>query len=693
MALQPIIEVDGDKCVNCHQCIAVCPVKYCQDGSGDSVMILHETCIGCGNCISACTHQARRRIDDWPYFAESCRKGEKIVAIVAPSAAASFEGSLENLNGYLKSMGVSAVFDVSFGAELTVTSYLDYLKKNNPPLLIAQPCPAIVNYIELLLPELIPYLAPADSPMLHTMKMIREFYPQYKNHKIAAISPCLAKKREFESTGIGDFNVTFSSLEESIEKSGRPLSSYPAVPYDSPDPERAVLFSSPGGLMATIEREMPEALPSIRKIEGTHTIYDYLKSLPLALKKNKNPLVVDCLNCEKGCNGGTGTNQRSTPVDILESAVSERAVAARKKYSSGTSNQTASRRLGKVTDKYWKDGLYERRYKDRSVASFWKIPDEKETWAIFNRMLKFSEEDIYNCSSCGYGSCEGMAKAIHNGLNKPENCHYYEVALVKKAHNRLDTISSRLHSQINNCADIMKHVEQRVVQMKESTIEQGSAIEESSASVEEMLASIKNIAKLVKQRQEMIISLQEGTQNGATALERTVSSVGKVNESVDRILEVNRTIDNVAANTNLLAMNAAIEAAHAGERGKGFAVVAQEIRKLAEETADNARIISYDLNKVAQDVRDTKDLSLVSHQDMNQVVSRLTGVADGFQELSTAMDEMSQGTDLIQEALGIMLHTSKHVDTIGNGVAELIEKMSQAYEELHSISVEARGIL
>ncbi len=693
MALQPIIEVDGEKCVNCHQCIAVCPVKYCQDGSGDSVMILHETCIGCGNCISACTHQARRRIDDWQQFAESCRKGEKIVAIVAPSAAASFEGSLENLNGYLKSMGVRAVFDVSFGAELTVTSYLDYLKKNNPPLLIAQPCPAIVNYIELLLPELIPYLAPADSPMLHTMKMIREFYPRYEDHKIAAISPCLAKKREFESTGIGDYNVSFSSLEESIGKSGRPLSSYPAVPYDSPEPERAVLFSSPGGLMATIEREMPEALPSIRKIEGTHTIYDYLKSLPLALKNNKNPLVVDCLNCEKGCNGGTGTNHRSTPVDILESAVSERAAAARKKYSSGTSNQTASRRLGKVTDKYWKDGLYERRYKDRSAYSSWKIPDEKETWAIFNRMLKFSEEDIYNCSSCGYGSCEGMAKAIHNGLNKPENCHYYEVALVKKAHSRLDTISSRLHSQINNCADIMKHVEQRVVQMKESTIEQGSAIEESSASVEEMLASIKNIAKLVKQRQEMIISLQEGTQNGASALERTVSSVGKVNESVDRILEVNRTIDNVAANTNLLAMNAAIEAAHAGEKGKGFAVVAQEIRKLAEETADNARIISYDLNKVAQDVRDTKDLSLVSHQDMNQVVSRLTGVADGFQELSTAMDEMSQGTDLIQEALGIMLHTSKHVDTIGNGVAELIEKMSLAYEELHSISVEARGIL
>ena len=693
MALQSIIEVDSEKCVNCHQCISACPVKYCQDGSGDTVTIQHETCIGCGNCISACTHSARRRIDDWDAFENDCRRGCKIVAIVAPSAAASFENKLEELNGYLKSLGVEAVFDVSFGAELTVTSYLDFLKRENPPLLIAQPCPAIVNFIELLFPELIPYLAPADSPMLHTMKMIKEFYPQYAKHKIAAVSPCLAKKREFESTGMGNYNISFATVEEKIKQSGKSLSSYPAVPYDSPDPERAVLFSSPGGLMATIEREMPDAIPSIRKIEGTHTIYDYLRTLPQALKMKKNPLIVDCLNCEKGCNGGTGTNHEHTPMDILEAAVSERAAAMRTKYSATSKSQPAARRLGKVTDKYWKPGLYNRSYKDRSSLTSWGVPEEREKWAIYNRMLKFTDDDLYNCSSCGYGTCEGMAKAIHNGLNKPENCHHYEVARAKKAHETLDAISSRLHTQINGCTELMKSVEERVEQMKESTIEQGSAIEESSASVEQMLASIKNIAKLVRQRQEMIICLQEGTQNGASALEKTISSVDKVNDSVDRILEVNKTIDDVAANTNLLAMNAAIEAAHAGEKGKGFAVVAQEIRKLAEETADNARIISHDLNRVAQDVRDTKDLSQVSHEDMNQVVERLTGVADGFQELSTAMEEMSQGTDLIQEALGVMLNTSKHVDTIGNGVADLIAKMTRSYEELHSISSEAQAIL
>ena len=111
------------------------------------------------------------------------------------------------MNGWLKSIGIKAVFDVSFGAELTVKSYVDYLEKNNPETIIAQPCPALVSYIEIYKPELLEYLIPVDSPMLHAIKMIKEYYPEYKDFEFAAISPCLAKKREFESTGFCQYNV------------------------------------------------------------------------------------------------------------------------------------------------------------------------------------------------------------------------------------------------------------------------------------------------------------------------------------------------------------------------------------------------------------------------------------------------------------------------------------------------------
>ena len=172
--LSKVIQIDKDKCVNCHACISACPVKFCNDGSGDYVTINENMCIGCGNCIDACTHEARFGMDDIEAFLADVRSGSEMVAIVAPAAAANFPGKYLKLNTWLKSLGIKAVFDVSFGAELTVKTYLDHVKRNKPKTVIAQPCPAIVTFIEMYQPELIDHLAPADSPMLHTVKMIKK---------------------------------------------------------------------------------------------------------------------------------------------------------------------------------------------------------------------------------------------------------------------------------------------------------------------------------------------------------------------------------------------------------------------------------------------------------------------------------------------------------------------------------------
>ncbi len=177
--LAPVIKIDKEKCVNCHACIGACPVKHCNDGSGDYVDVDHNTCIGCGQCLDACHHEARLPMDDAEKFFADISAKVPMIAIVAPAVAAVFPDRWLRLNGWLKSLGVNAIFDVSFGAELTIKSYLEHLKNNNPRAVIAQPCPAIVSWIELYKPELIPHLAPADSPMLHTAKIARRFYPKY----------------------------------------------------------------------------------------------------------------------------------------------------------------------------------------------------------------------------------------------------------------------------------------------------------------------------------------------------------------------------------------------------------------------------------------------------------------------------------------------------------------------------------
>jgi len=626
--LRPVIGLDEAKCTGCLRCIMKCPVKMCNNASKEGLVTFNaDLCIGCGECIPVCEPKARYGIDDFDSFFKDLNAGVDMIAIVPPAIAASFGGMYLKFNGFLKKLGIKAIFDVSFGAELTVKSYLTYRKRQNPTVIIAQPCPTLVSFIEMYHPSLIPHLAPVDSPMLHTMKMIRRFFPQYARYKIAVISPCLSKRREFDVTAHGDYNVTFKAINDYLEKTGDNISRYEEVQYDGPAAERGVLFSSPGGLMRTVERYDSNVGNYTKKVEGFPEVYHYLGYLENILEKGKKPLypLIDCLSCAMGCNGGPGTTKLHAHADDLLERTEARNKTAREYHGTSVSKILGMSKLEKTINSYWVEGLYSRSYTDRSwvVERHVRVPPKDKIRELHNQMYKKNDEDFLNCHACGYETCDQMAIACINGLNRFENCrHYTEVQkrlMAAKHKEELVALLARVHRITQE--EVNKNVE-GITSLSGHIDNSTVSILNSFGATEEIVKGVSSIHQMLAQNAQSLNDLNSSSAEGKRRLVLIDKLITDISAQSDALIDVAKIISNVADETNILGMNAAIQAAHAGDSvGKGFAVVAGQIRQLASNSSRQA-------GEIAKRLRDIKVLIDDSHVSSNEAVAQFDHIVN-----------------------------------------------------------------
>lgn len=204
--------------------------------------------------------------------------------------------------------------------------------------------------------------------------------------------------------------------------------------------------------------------------------------------------------------------------------------------------------------------------------------------------------------------------------------------------------------------------------------EQAEAVARTSSSIEQISASIANVARIVSGRQAAEESLKNLTAEGLRLSQETVATVGRFAESADAMQGMTRTINAVAAQTGLLAMNAAIEAAHAGEYGRGFAVVADEIRKLAESTAKESKQISESLKLLLAQVGLAGEASGKSGEAFRTIARDVDSSVDASRRISAAIEELALGS---REILSSTESLSRITDEIRGGSQEIRQGTDQ----------------